>query len=79
MKIFIRPDGDVEHIYDETLSTSEVGHLSIERVSLVEPDLQGEWSADLSIVGGPKMLGYERRSQAIQAETRWMEARLSGS
>ena len=53
MQLLIKPDGGVRCLYDETLDLQGLGQLQIERGSHVEPDADGQWTADLSPVAGP--------------------------
>lgn len=46
------------------------------RVSNVEPE-GDRWCADLSLVGGPKLGPFDKRSEALQAEVAWVEAHLA--
>lgn len=71
--ILIRPDGNSQAIYDETLDLRSLGAPSIQRASHVEPDKDGLWNADLSPIGGPMLGPFEKRSEAIQAEIEWLQ------
>ena len=73
MQILIQTDGAVRCLYDETLDLHDIGQLQIERGSHVEPDQQGNWTADLSPVGGPLLGPYRNRSEALYAEREWLE------
>ncbi|WP_417385378.1 hypothetical protein [Gimesia sp.] len=73
MQILIQTNGAVRCLYDETLDLHDIGQLQIERGSHVEPDLQGNWTADLSPVGGPLLGPYRNRSDALHAEREWLE------
>jgi len=42
----------------------------------VEPDEQGQWSAELSPVQGPILGPFDLRSHALAAETAWLERHL---
>jgi hypothetical protein len=42
------------------------------RASLVEPDEEGRWWADLSPVDGPLLGPFRQRSQALDAEEEWL-------
>ena len=66
-------DGCVAGIYDERLDLTGLGRVAISRASMVEPDAQGRWWADLAISGGPVLGPFVRRSEALGAERRWIE------
>jgi len=74
MQLFIKPDGSVRCLYDETLDLQGLGQLQIERGSHVEPDLDGQWTANLSPVAGPMLGPFSNRSAALNAEREWLEA-----
>jgi hypothetical protein len=74
MEIRITPGGSIRCLYDESLNLTSLGPLSIERASHVEPDTTGEWIADLSPVGGPWLGPFARRSEALAAETAWLNS-----
>ena len=46
----------------------------IARGSHVEPDRQGRWLADMAPCNGPKLGPFDHRSDALAAETAWLEA-----
>lgn len=77
MEIIITPGGEVRCIYAETVDLSGLGELSIRRASRVEPDVAGQWWADLSPVSGPKLGPFKARSQALAAEVEWLGRRLA--
>lgn len=72
MELVITPGGQVNCLYAETLPLAELGHLSIERASHVEPNASGQWLADLASVDGPVLGPYLRRSEALAAEAAWL-------
>jgi hypothetical protein len=74
MEILIAADGTARCVYGETLDLSLLGELRIRRASHVEPDAAGRWCADLSLVGGPRLGGFSRRSEALEAEAAWLAA-----
>ena len=78
MQLVIDPSGGVRCIYDELLPLAELGRLSIQRGSHVEPDDAGQWTADLSPVGGPLLGPFETRSAALDAEREWLEQNWLG-
>jgi hypothetical protein len=73
MQLVIQPGGAVRCLYSEELDLAALGSPSITRGSHVEPTDDGQWTADLSPVGGPILGPYSTRSQALQAERRWLE------
>jgi len=74
MQLLIKSDGAVRCVYGEQINLAVLGSLVIKRASHVEPDRQGRWIADLSPAGGPSHLGpFDSRSQALDAESRWLE------
>jgi hypothetical protein len=72
MEIRITPAGGIRCLYDEALDLTSLGPLTIERASHVEPDITGQWMADLSPVGGPRLGPFARRSDALAAESAWL-------
>lgn len=73
MQIIIDPGGIGRCIYTESIDLQRIGRLTISRGSHVEPSEQGEWFADLSPVDGPRLGPFQRRSDALTAETEWLE------
>ena len=73
MQLVIDPEGIVRCIYGEAIDLSGLGVPSIGRASHVEPDVAGQWWADLAPVGGPRLGPFERRSLALEAEQDWLE------
>ena len=74
MDLLIGPAGQARCIYDETIDLTVLGQLSIARASHVEPDGNGQWCADLSPVGGPRLGPFAARSPALAAEREWLDA-----
>ena len=72
MDLVILRSGAMKCIYDEALPLSLLGKLSISRASHVEPNSVGNWIADLSPVGGPKLGPFEKRTTALAAEVDWL-------
>jgi hypothetical protein len=72
MEFVITPQGAIRCLYDETLPLTELGQLKIQRGSHVEPTPQGEWTADLSPVGGPLLGPFPLRTDALRAEVEWL-------
>ena len=73
MQLVIQPSGSVQCVYGETIDLHALGTLAISRGSYVEPDLSGQWFADLSPVSGPVLGPFTHRSQALEAERTWLE------
>ena len=72
MQIMIDACGDVRCVYSETVDLAALGQVTISRGSYVEPDASGQWTADLSPVGGPTLGPFDRRSDALASEVRWL-------
>ena len=68
--------GQVLFIHDDDLAQglAELGPLTTERASYVEPTADGGWSADLAPVGGPVLGPFPRRDQALSEEVAWLRA-----
>ena len=75
MQIVISTTGRVACVYGEEIDLGSLGRLAISRGSHVEPDEQGRWLADLSPVSGPVLGPFNLRSEAIDAERRWLQDR----
>ena len=74
MQLIIDPDGSIRCIYGEEIELSGLGRLAVKRGSHVEPDIDGQWCADLAPVAGPVLGPFPTRSQALAAERDWLEA-----
>ncbi len=73
-KFVIDQDGMIELIYaDDLRALLTEGVASIQRASHVEPTIDGQWTADMSPVGGPILGPYETRSEALGQEVQWLE------
>lgn len=72
MDLYIHPSGITTCLYDEAISLSALGKLTIHRASHVEPDARGQWWADLAPSGGPRLGPFSTRSAALRAETAWL-------
>jgi hypothetical protein len=77
MHLHISPVGQIRCIYNEAISLQELGSVSIQRASHVEPDAAGNWLADLSPVAGPVLGPFALRSEALAAEVAWLEQHLT--
>ena len=73
MQLVILPGGAVRCIYSEEVDLAALGSPAISRGSHVEPDEHGRWFADLGPVDGPVLGPFPARSQALEAERRWLE------
>lgn len=72
MQLVISRTGQVHCLYGEAIDLRALGALVIRRASHVEPDEQGRWHADLAPVGGPQLGPFTRRSEALEAEEKWL-------
>ena len=72
MELVIRPGGTTHCIYTDVIALSQLGKISITRASHVEANSAGNWIADLSPVGGPKLGPFERRTDALATEVVWL-------
>ncbi len=75
MQLLVTPDGVVRTLYSEQVDLAALGRLHIRRASYVEP-AGSRWYSDLSPVGGPRLGPFATRSQALRAETCWLENHL---
>ena len=73
MEIVIEPGGNVRCIYDDSIPLHPIGQLLIRRASHVEPDYTGHWYADLLPVRGPQLGPFGTRTEALNAEYRWLQ------
>ena len=74
MQLVIQPGGAVRCVYGEEIDLHALGNPSVSRASHVEPDQQGRWSADMAPVAGPRLGPFDRRSDALAAESAWLQA-----
>jgi hypothetical protein len=72
MDVVIEANGNVRMIYDESIDAHAIGKPRISRGSHVEPTADGQWTADLSPVGGPCLGPFNQRSDALSAEIVWL-------
>jgi hypothetical protein len=78
MQLVIKPNGALRCIYGEEIDLNALGSPSVSRASHVEPDQHGRWFADMAPVDGPRLGSFDQRSDALTAESAWLEAnRLS--
>ena len=73
MELLIEPGGGVRCVYGEDIDLSQLGRLSIQRGSHVEPTADGQWTADLSPVNGPRLGPFSTRTEALSAEVSWLQ------
>ena len=73
MRLVITADGSIRCLYTETIDLRSLGQPQIERASHVEPTSDGRWQADLSPTGGPTLGPFALRSDALTAESHWLE------
>lgn len=73
MQLIVLPNGQVRCVYDETIDLRQLGQLTVQRGSSVEPDESGRWTADLAVADGPELGPFDRRSEALAAEREWLE------
>jgi hypothetical protein len=76
MDLHVDPKGNARCIYGEEMDLASLGLLHIVRASHVEPDADGQWWADLSPSGGPKLGPFSKRSEAIGAECDWLRGHM---
>lgn len=74
MEIVVATTGELRCVYSDAIDLVELGQLNIRRASHVEPGVDGKWWADLSPVSGPMLGPFDRRTEALAAELRWLEA-----
>lgn len=73
MELIITSSGNVRGLYSEEIELTSLGSARISRASHVEPTAEGQWSADLSPLGGPLLGPFAQRSSALAAELAWLE------
>jgi len=73
MQLLIDQRGTIHGLYTEAIDLASLGRLSIRRGSYVEPLANGRWSADLAPLCGPSLGPFALRSQALEAERKWLE------
>jgi hypothetical protein len=72
MELMVSKLGHLHCLYNESLDLSTLGRLTIRRASHVEPTNDGQWTADLSPLGGPVLGPFPLRSAALAAEEDWI-------
>ena len=78
MTLLVLLDGTARCLYGEAIDLAALGDVSIQRASRVEPDESGNWWADLAPVSGPALGPFSRRSDAVAAESQWLEEHRLG-
>lgn len=80
MLVEVAPNGDLMFLYDDNLrGLMDAGQAKVTRASDVEPDENGQWTADLKRVGGPVLGPFRLREEALTAEREWLEANHFGT
>jgi hypothetical protein len=79
MELLIDSGGVGHCVYAETIALTELGKLDIRRASHVEPMGDNYWYVDLAPVGGAVLGPFVRRSDALDAERRWLERWMTGA
>ena len=72
MQLVIKPTGVTTCVYTEAIDLAALGDLTIRRGSHVEPTADGQWTADMKPVNGPILGPFAHRSEALDAEVRWL-------
>jgi hypothetical protein len=68
-------NGHIQFVYDDALGDLLAeGTVAVCRVSDVEPDARGGWSADMTKAGAPGVLlgPFPTRAEALRAEREWL-------
>ena len=73
MQLHVDRSGIVRCLYSESIDLTALGSTVIRRASHVEPDEAGRWFADLAPSSGPILGPFTYRSDALAAETAWLE------
>jgi hypothetical protein len=73
VELLIERSGGVRCVYGEDIDLGQLGRLSIQRGSHVEPTADGQWTADLSPVNGPQLGPFSTRTEAVSAEVAWLQ------
>jgi len=74
----INCEAEVSAIYGDDLAglIEQAETVSITRASHVEPTTEGQWTADLSPVGGPVLGPFALRQTALDEEVAWLKQNL---
>lgn len=74
MTVTIMPDGTLGFIYsDELQPLLSLGTPTVRRASHVEPNEDGQWTADMGPSGGGLLGPFKLRSEALAAEVAWLD------
>lgn len=73
MELLIGASGTIRCVYTEDIDLGRLGRLAIQRGSHVEPTLDGQWTADLSPVNGPRLGPFSTRKEALAVEVTWLQ------
>jgi hypothetical protein len=73
MELVVSPAGSIRCVYDEAIDLHALGRSTITRASIVEPDAEGRWTADLRPIGGGVLGPFGRRGEALAAELAWLQ------
>lgn len=72
MQVVISKD-KIRFVYsDDLLGLTQQGKPTIKRASHVEPHEEG-WKADLRPVNGPVLGPFQKRSEALAEEVKWLK------
>ncbi len=74
MKLFVRPDGTIQSIYQEEVNLDALGPFQISRASHVEPGEKGDW--EVRMLDGVVYKGFRLRSEALSFEVLKVEERM---
>lgn len=77
MRLIVTGNGEVRCLYAEAIDLPALGAAHIRRGSHLDPDVRGNWWADLSPVNGPRLGPFKDRSSGLSAEQEWLEDWLS--
>ena len=77
-RIVIRSDGSAQFVYSDELKplAAALGTAETRRASHVEPYGDGRWYADLRPSGGPWVVNFATRADAIAFEIDWLDKNL---
>ena len=72
--LVITPGGELRFIYNDDLQPMlGLGSPNVTRASFVEPTADGQWTADMSPVGGGVLGPYRLRSEALADEVAYLK------